>query len=75
MTRATLAELTGMRASHITDYFEASPLDKHKNERRDMPAKYIKSFEAVCGNTFVSQFIAHQSQLTVLESMIAERAA
>ena len=71
MTRRTLAELTGMRACLIVDYLHASSVGTDKADRRDMPAKYIKSFEAVCGNTFVSQWIACQSKLTVLEAMIA----
>ena len=69
MTRKTLSEITGMRACLIVDYLDASALSRNKVERRDMPAKYIKVFEAVCGNTFVSQFIAYQAQLTVLESL------
>lgn len=71
MTKATLGELTGMRPSHITDYLETSNKDRHGTDRRDMPAKYIRAFESVCGNTFVSQFLAFGSKLTVLESMIA----
>ena len=75
MTQATLAELAGMYPQHVTDYLCESSTDRKGKERRDMPAKYIKEFEAVTGNTFVSQWLAHQSGLTVLESMIADRKA
>lgn len=72
MARNTLAELTGMRASHITDYLEETTTDKHGNDRRDMPAKYIKAMESVCGNTFISQFVAYDSSLTVMESLLQQ---
>lgn len=75
MTRQTLAELTGMYPQHVSDYLADSEVDRKGKERRDMPAKYIKEFEAVAGNTFVSQWLAHQSGLTVMESLIADRRA
>jgi hypothetical protein len=62
-----------MRASHISDYLDPCAIDKHGSDRRDMPAKYIRAFEAVCGNTFVSQFIAFESNLTVMEAVIAQQ--
>lgn len=73
MTKATLAELSGMYPSHVTDYLCDTDTDRKGRDRRDMPAKYIKDFEAVTGNTFVSQWLAHQSGLTILEAMIADR--
>jgi hypothetical protein len=75
MTRATLAEMTGMYAQHISDYLADSDIDRKGKERRDMPAKYIAAFESVCGNTYVSQWVANQSGLTVLEGVIAEKRA
>jgi hypothetical protein len=75
MTQTTLAELTGMYPQHVTDYLCDAEKDRHGKDRRDMPAKYIREFESVTGNTFVSQWLAHQSGLTVLESIIAERKA
>jgi hypothetical protein len=69
MTRSTLAELTGMRACLIVDYLDPATVSRAGVERRDMPAKYITAMEAVCGNTFISQYIAAQSKLTVLESL------
>jgi hypothetical protein len=75
MTRNTLAELAGLYPQHVTDYLAESDTDRQGKPRRDLPAKYIKEFEAVTGNTFVSQWLAHQSGLTVLESVIADRKA
>ena len=75
MTKATLAELAGMYPSHVTDYLCDTDTDSKGRERRDMPAKYIRDFEAITGNTFVSQFIAHQSKLTILETMLMQAAA
>jgi len=70
MTRRTLAEITGLYASHVTDYFSV-----HEN-KRELPAKYIAAVEAALGNTVISQWIAQQSKLTVLEEMqVARRAA
>lgn len=40
---------------------------------RDLPADAIARFESVVGNTVVSQWIASQSKLTVLEEMQASR--
>lgn len=75
MTRQTLAELTGMYPQHVSDYLAEDDYDRHGKERRDMPARYIKEFEAVTGNTFVSQWLAHRSGLTVLQGLIAEQRA
>lgn len=75
MTRATICERTGMRPSHASDYFSDRDLDDRGHEMRDMPAKYIPAFEEAVGNTFVSQWIAMQSQLTILEAQIAEQKA
>lgn len=75
MTRQTLAELTGMYPQHVSDYLADEERDRKGKERRDMPAKYIKDFEVVTGNTFVSQWLAQQSGLTVMEAVIAEQKA
>lgn len=75
MTRAGLCERTGMRASHASDYFSDRDVDERGCEMRDMPAKYIPAFEDAVGNTFVSQWLAMQSQLTILEAQIAEQRA
>lgn len=69
MTSLSLAEAAGFPTNHRSDYLSDD------DSRRDLPAKYIKAFESVCGNTAISQFIARGSQLTVLEEIQAARAA
>lgn len=63
ITQRTLAELAGLYASHVTDYF--SP----RVERRELPAKHVAAVERVIGNTLISQWLAQQARLTVLEEM------
>lgn len=75
MTKAGLCERTGMRASHLSDYLNEQEFDEKGRELRDMPAKYIPAFEQAVGNSFASQWLASQSQLTVLEAQIAEQRA
>ena len=69
LTRRTLAEHTGLYTSHVSDYFSV-----HDN-RRDLPARHIAAVERVLGNTVISQWVAQQSKLTVLEEMQADRAS
>ena len=75
MTKATLSEITGIFPAHVTDFINDTLHTPKGVERRDMPAKYIPLFEQAVGNTFVSQWLAQQCGLTVLESLLAERKA
>ncbi len=70
MTAATLAQNTGMYASHVSEYL--SPKTK---KPRDMPAKFIPAFEREVGNTIVTQWLALQADLTISEEMQADRKA
>lgn len=69
LTRRTLAEVCGLYTSHVSDYFSV-----HEN-RRELPARHIAAVEYELGNTVISQWLAQQSQLTVLEEMQAARRA
>lgn len=69
MTKRVLAEETGCYPSHITDYLSDNP------ERRELPAKHIAAFEVSCGNRLISQWLARQANLTILEQFIQARAA
>ena len=71
MTKAQLASEACLYPSHISDYLA----EDDKPSRRDLPACAIARFEATVGNTLVSQWIANQSMLTVLEEMQADRLA
>lgn len=67
MTQRTLAEHAGLYPSHVPDYFSV-----HDN-RRELPARHIATVERIVGNTVISQWVAQQSKLTVLEEMQAQR--
>ncbi len=69
MTRRTLAELSGLYPSHVSDYFSVN------ESKRDLPADRIAAVEAILGNTCISQYLAHCSGLTVLEEIAAGRRA
>lgn len=64
-----LAAEAEMPPQHASDY--VNPDDKPT--RRSLPAERIAAFETFVGNTLVSQWLAAQSKLTVLEEMQAER--
>lgn len=67
ITQRTLAELAGLYPPHVSAY-----LSVHA-DRREMPARHIAAMERVVGNTVISQWVAQQSQLTVLEEMQVAR--
>lgn len=69
MTTLTLAENAGFPANHRSDYLSDD------EAKRELPAKYIRAFEYVCGNTAISQWIAMSAKLTVLEEIQANRLA
>lgn len=75
LTPAMLASMTGIPASHICEYLAEEPFDRKGRERRDMPAKRLQLFEQAVGNSFASQWVAVQAQLTILEAQIAEQKA
>ncbi len=70
-THSQLAGETGMPAQHVTDYLNKDDAPR----RRDLPAHRIPAFEAFVGNTIVSQWLALQAQLTVLEELQASKLA
>jgi hypothetical protein len=72
MTQRQLACEAGLRPQLISDYLK---LADGSGRRRDLPADRIAAFEGVVGNTLVSQWVAAQSKLTVLEEMQAARIA
>lgn len=42
---------------------------------RSLPAERIAEFEAICGNCFITQWLASRQRLTVLEELQAQRVA
>ena len=71
ITKRSVAEGAGLYAPHVTAYFSAQPRPKS----RDLPAEKIAPTERVLRNTIISQWIAQQSKLTVLEELQAARRA
>lgn len=69
MSLAQLASEAELVRQHVSDYLAS---DDHP-KRRDLPADAISRFEAVVGNSCVSQWLAMQSRLTVLEQMQADQ--
>lgn len=63
LSQRTLAEETGMLASHITDYLSED------GSKRDMPAKYVQEFEISMGNRAITQWFAYRAQLNILEAL------
>jgi len=67
LTRRALAERCNLYTSHVSDYFSV-----HET-RRELPARHIAAVEYEMGNTVISQWLAQQSQLTVIEELQAQR--
>ncbi|WKB52997.1 helix-turn-helix domain-containing protein [Eleftheria terrae] len=65
LTQRTVAELAGLHPPHVSDYFSPDP------SRRELPARAIGDVERVLGNTVISQWVAKQARLTVLEELQA----
>ena len=71
MSNALIAEEVGCCASHIGDYVTT----QERKTKRDLPAEHIQAFEVSMGNRLITQWMTSQAQLTILESLIPQRAA
>lgn len=72
MTQAMAAHLATLTPQHVSDYLASDD----KPGRRDLQAEAIRRWEYdAVGNTLVSQWLAWQSSLTVLEEMQASTRA
>jgi hypothetical protein len=69
LTRAQLAEETGCYGSHVSDYLS------DKETSRNLPAERIAAFEVSCGNRLITQWLAAQAHLTILETFLAQKSA
>lgn len=68
LTQMDLAREFGFNRQHLSDYLNGDD----KPARRSLPAEQIALFEEVCGNCFVSQWLAARSHLTVFEQVQAD---
>lgn len=66
LTQRDLAAQADLYTSHCSDYFSLHA------DRRELPARKIGAVERVVGNTVISQWVARQSSLTVLEELRAD---
>lgn len=71
MKPADLARDFGFTRQHVSDYLNTDDAPT----RRSLPAERIKDFEDICGNTFITQWLAARHRFTLLEEIQAERAA
>jgi hypothetical protein len=69
MTQARLAEEAGLYPAHVNCYL------RDGEHQRDLPGSAVRGFQLACGNTAISQWLALQGQLTVLEEIQAGRVA
>ena len=70
MTKAQLSAEAELTPQHVSDYLAADDQPR----RRDLPGDKVAGFEAVCGNTLISQWHASRASLTVLEQLQARAA-
>jgi len=57
------ARYCGIQVSHMSSYLSDDP------DQRDMPAKYVKAFQAWCGNAAIGQFQAREAALSVIQEV------
>lgn len=67
LTQRTLAELAGLYAPHISEYFSV------RESKRELPARHIGIVCEILGNTVIAQWQAQDAKITVLEEMQASR--
>lgn len=75
MTQRLLGAACALYAPHVSDYLAKDAIDSKGNRRRDLPAEKIDEFERVVGNRAVSQYLMRKAMLTIMEEVIAARAA
>jgi len=67
VTQRDVCKAARLYPPHVSDYFSVHP------NRRQLPAEKIALVSAALGNTLISQWVAAQDHLTVLEEMQAQR--
>lgn len=75
MTQRSLAEECGLYPPHVSSYLHPDALDAKRRPRLDLPADRIDAFEAAVGNHAIRQYLNHLGRLTIMEEVIAQRAA
>lgn len=75
MTQRTLAERADLYASHVSEYLADKPVNLNGKKYRNLPAEKIDSFQAAVGNKVLTQWQVMREGLTIMEEVIAQRAA
>jgi hypothetical protein len=73
MTKAQLAEETGIPASHINQILNENRFDKHGRPHKELGGKYVKAFERAVGNHIVKQWMTADGDLRILEFVMASK--
>jgi hypothetical protein len=69
MAKTAYAAEIGCYPSHLSGYVS------EQEGRRQLPAEFVAAFEVACGNRCITQWLAAQANLTILEQFITARAA
>lgn len=69
LTQRALAEEAALYATHLSDYLSEC------DNKRELPARHIVAFENACGNRVITQWLASQAKVTILEQYIARAVA
>lgn len=75
MTQRSLAEECDLYAPHVSSYLHPEPFDEKNRPRLNLPADRIDAFEEAVGNHAIRQYLNHLGRLTIMEEVIAQRAA
>jgi hypothetical protein len=65
------AEISGdFYASHASEYFAKEEYTDKGKKRRDLPAKHLVAVQEQVGNYGISQWLARDAMLTLMEEVI-----
>lgn len=69
--RCVLAERVGRKAQHVSDWLA----EDDEPGRRNLPGDVLDEWACAVGNFVVHQWLARKARLTIMEEVIAKRAA
>lgn len=65
-----VVEIDGLHASHASEYFAEDPISPKGKQRRELPAKHVAAVQEELGNHAISQWLARDAMLTLMEEVI-----
>jgi predicted transcriptional regulator len=75
MKETQLAEELGISKSLVSRYLNKTDFDEHGNKRSNLPIDLVDEVERILGNKAISQWMARKGGYTIMEEVIAKRAA